>query len=68
MLRSRADISKAWVHEVVRKALVTPSSLSRKVWHFLVNSPSPEMCPCSMAEEIYLNSLPARPALLKGMR
>src|SRR5438094_9208508 len=65
--RSSAAISSACVQDVVSMALGTPRVYSSKLWHFLVNIPSPDSCPQLIAWRIYSNSLPLKNGRLNGM-
>src|SRR5512140_421987 len=63
---NRADISSAWVHEVVRRTFGAPRRLSNNWLHFLVKGPSPDVCPLLIASAMYVNSFPARQERLNG--
>src|SRR5205823_8884644 len=63
-----AAISSAWVQEVVRSALATPSVCSRRAWHLFVNGPSPDRCPRATASAMYRCSSPTNDGRLNGMR
>src|SRR2546421_938327 len=67
MSSSSAAISSACVQEVVSRALETPSVSSRRAWHFLVKTRSPDSCRLLRACCMYSSSPPERNGRLKGI-
>src|SRR3954468_15502184 len=63
---SSADMSSAWVQEVVSSADLAPATSSNRLVARLVNGPSPDRGPETAACVTYCSSAPARNVRLNG--